>query len=108
MMIFDMGDALEGLTQPVEYYSVTQTIVDYKPAEQLTLVDGFEAVVQPAERQRLDPDTYDFSLRHKLLHSRQPMATGDQIVHAGITYRAPEDADYSDYGFYEAVFEETK
>lgn len=106
-MIPNVADALVGWTQPVLLKTVSKTTVDFQP---VVIVTGatIEAVVQPTKKTLLNADTLDWSRSHFTFHSAEAMELGQLIEYKGKDYKVIELADYSDYGYFEAVGEHTK
>ena len=106
-MLPQMGDALEEFLQPVTIKTVTQTIVNFRPVESTSSLTT-QAVVQPVQKEKLNPAIVDWSLKYLQVHSKDPVKIGDFFTHSGTDYKAVELGDYSDYEFYETIFEEVK
>ena len=106
-MLPQMGKVLKRFQQPVTIKTVTQTIVDFRPVENETSLIT-QAVVQPAQKEKLNPAIIDWTLRYLQMHSIDPVKIGDIITHSSTDYKAVELGDYSDYEYYETIFEEIK
>lgn len=106
-MLPDMSDVFDEFSQPITLKRVSQTIVDHRPVNDTTDVP-IDAVVQPANKEKINPNIIDWSLDYQLVHSVQEILIGDQMVYCGIKYKAVELGPYQDYGFSEAIFEEIK
>jgi hypothetical protein len=107
-MLPDMSDVLVEFSQTVTLKRVTQTIVDFHPVESVINLT-IDAVVQPADKEKLNPDLVDWSLQYVLVHTVATVQINDQLIHNGILYRSVGPlGNYSDYGFHEIVFEEIK
>ena len=106
-MLPQMGKVLKRFQQPVTIKTVTQTIVDFRPVENETSLTT-QAVVQPAQKKKLNPAIVDWSLKYLQVHSKDPVKIGDFFTHSGTDYKAVELGDYSNYEYYETIFEEIK
>jgi hypothetical protein len=106
-MLPDMSDVLEEFSQSITLKRTTQTVVNFRPVE--TTVDSIiQAVVQPANKEKINPAIIDWSLKYVLVHTAEIILNNDVILYNGLNYKAVEDGDYQDYGFTEALFEEIK
>lgn len=106
-MLPDMSDVLDEFSQPITLIRVSQDIVNFRPVENETDVP-IVAVVQPAQKEKINPTIIDWSLDYQLVHSVQEILVGDRMEYCGIKYKAVELGPYQDYGFSEALFEEIK
>ena len=102
-----MGKVLKRFQQPVTIETVTQEIVDFRPVETTTRTVT-QAVVQPAQKEKLNPAIVDWSLSYLQVHSIDPVKIGDIITHSSVDYRAVELGNYNNYEYYETIFEEIK
>ena len=107
MPLPDMSPTLKRFEQAILLSTVTQTIVNFLPVETEVVTDIF-AVVQPAQKEKLNPSIIDWSLRYMLVHSSSTIKIGDFMTHDSIKYKAVDYGPYSDYGFNSVVFEEIK
>lgn len=106
-MLPDMSGVLDRFLQNVTIGTVTQTVVNHRPVD--THVDlATQAVVQPANKEKLNPDIVDWSLIYKQVHSKVEIKIGDFLTVSGKKYKAVELGDYNEYGYYETIFEEVK
>lgn len=107
-MLPDMSDVLTEWEQSVILKTVTRTTVDF--VDQIVITPKpLRAVVQVADKERLNPDEIDWSLRYILIHSKQPMQLGQYVEYQGTDYKLTQgDANYQDYGYTELVGEEVK
>lgn len=109
-MIPNMSSVLIAWEIPVTLKRVTQSIVNHRPVE--TEVDvEIMAVVQPADMEKLNVDTIDYSLKYLQIHTRDiyTVVLNDNLIYDGLKYKAvPGVKDYSLYGYYETIFEQVK
>ena len=106
-MLPDMSDALADWERSVLHGTVTQSVVDHRVVK--TYVDStIKAVVQPADKERLNIDVVDWSKKYILLHTKVALGMGDKISVDNATYAIISASDYSKYGYYESVGEEIK
>lgn len=107
MSLPNLSKTVKRLSQPVSLLRVTKSVVDHRVVESETTI-SIKAVVQPAQKDKLNKAKLDFNLKYILVHSLQEVKISDIIVHHNIRYKAFENADYSDYGYYEIIMEEEK
>lgn len=106
-MLLNLSKTIKRLSQPVKLIRITTDIVNHKPEETETEIN-IKAVIQPANKEKINKDKLDWSLKYILVHSTDEIVIGDLIVHKNIRYKSFEDADYSDYGYYESIMEQQK
>ena len=107
MNLPNMASAVKGFSVPVKLLKVATSIVNHKPVEVET-ESTIKVVIQPAQKEKLNKDKIDFSLQYVQIHSLDAINIGDMIEYKSIMYKAIEDADYSEYGYYEIIMEEQK
>lgn len=107
-MLFDMSDVFEGLTQPVIVIGVTKgSDQNFNPI--ITKKERpLEAVIQPADKNKLNPDVIDWSLSYFTVHSAAPFHNGEVLVYRGKYLKIIDMQDYSDYGYFTGTAEEIK
>lgn len=105
-MLPNVSDALPGWEQEVSIKTVTTTTVDFKPTDVVT-VKPFLAVCQPTKKTRLNADILDWSRVHTTFHSAEAMTHGQFIEYKGKDFKIIDPADYSEYGYWVAIGEET-
>lgn len=98
---------MDDFLQPVILKTVTTTSVDFEETETVT-TQSIEAVVQPAGKDKLTADNIDYSLEYQTIHSKTQLLEGQYIQYAGKDFKIISVLPYGDYGYYEAVGEETK
>lgn len=106
MNLPDVSAALLDWTQPLLLKTVTETTVRFEPVIVISGVP-LEAVVQPTKKTLLNAGLLDWSRTHLTFHTEQPVNLGQFVEVKGKDYKIIEVADYSDYGYYEAVGEAT-
>lgn len=106
-MLPDMSDTLDEWKQPVVVKTVTQETIDFEPVDQVA-VRTIQAVVQLAQKEKLNADQIDWSLRYLLVHTTGPLTVGEFVEYKGADYKIIEPGDWQDYGYTEAIAEETK
>ena len=106
-MLPNLSGTVKRFSQDVKLIRVTTNIVNHQPVETETVIN-IRAVVQPAQIEKILKDKLDYSLRYVLVHSLDEILINDKLEHKGIIYRAIEDADYNEYGYYTSVLEEVK
>jgi hypothetical protein len=107
-MLPDMSAVLTDWSQPIILKTVTITTLDFVPTTVVAATD-IMAVVQPADPEKLQVDQIDFSLEYIQIHSVSPMAIGQYVQWNGRDFKlVPFRKGYGQYGYTEAVGEETK
>lgn len=107
-MLPDMSEVLTEWSQPVVLKTRTETSVDFLPVVVVTAAN-IMAVVQPADPEKLQVLQIDFSLEYIQIHSVSPMAIGQYVQWDGRDFKlVPFRKGYGQYGYTEAVGEETK
>lgn len=107
MNLPNVSSAFVGWAQPVTLKTVTTETVRFESVKTVTC-KPFEAVVQPTKKNTLNADTLDWSRRHLTFHSVTEMLLGQLVEYKGADYKIVEVADWSEYGYYEAIAEQTK
>ena len=101
-----MSDVLVEWSLPYTLKTVTRTTVDFE--EVITVVEStINAVVQPADKEKLNTDQIDWELDYLLVHSISELINGQYIVYNGNDYKIISDGNYALYGFSEVVAEQT-
>lgn len=106
-MLPDMSDALEEWKLPYTVKTVTKQTVEFVESN-IIVGRTIEAVVQVAQKDKLNSDQIDWSLRYLLVHSGSELQNGEYIEYQGEDYKIIDDGNYQLYGFTEAVAEQTK
>lgn len=106
-MLPDVSDALTEWAIPVTVKTVSQATVDFEPVESVT-PRTVDAVIQPAQKEKLNAEQIDWSLRYLLVHSTEPLYAGEFIEYEGEDYKIIEPGDWQLYGYTEAIAEQTK
>lgn len=105
--MINVAEALDDFLQLVKLKVVTRATVDFDPADTVVVFD-IQAVVQPADMEKINPDIIDWSRKYKQIHSKVELKVGHFIEYKGADYKIVVAGDYNDYGYYETVGEETK
>lgn len=107
-MLPDMSAVLTEWSQPIILKTVTETTIDFIPIVDVAAAN-IMAVVQPADPEKLQVDQIDFSLEYIQIHSVSPMSIGQYVQWNGRDFKlVPFRKGYGQYGYTEAVGEETK
>ena len=106
-MLPDMAETLEEWQLPYTVKTVTQLTVDFVDAD---TVAGrtVQAVVQPAEMEKINPEIIDWSKRYLQIHSTSELLVGEYLEYGGEDYKLVAGGDYQLYGFSEMIGEQTK
>jgi hypothetical protein len=106
-MLPDMSDVLTEWEIFVKLKTVATFTVEFVDESAIYVADAV-AVVQPAQKERLNADAIDWSLRYLQVHCRQQLNAGQFIEFEGEDYKIIEDGNYQLYGFSDVVAEQTK
>lgn len=106
-MLPNVAHVLTPWLQPVILKTKTTTSVDFEKTTVIT-TSNIQAVVQVADKQKLNAESIDWSKEYKWFHSPSAMAIGQYVEHKGKDYKlVMQGDDYSDYGYYAFAGEET-
>ncbi len=107
-MLPDMSEVLTEWSQPIKLKTVSITTIDFVETITITAAD-IMAVVQPADPEKLKVEQIDFSLEYIQIHSVSAMDIGQYVEWDGRDFKlVPFRKGYGQYGYTEAVGEETK
>jgi hypothetical protein len=106
-MLPDMAETLEEWQEPYTVKTVTRITVDFVDAD-VVVGRTVQAVVQPAEMEKINPEIIDWSKKYQQIHSPDELLIGEYLVYQGEDYKIVADGDYQRYGFSEVVAEQTK
>ena len=106
-MLPDVSEALDDWLSDYAIKTVTKSTVDFV---EVNTVAGrtIQAMVQVAEKEKLNPDQIDWSKKYLLVHSPDQINVGEYIESDGEDYKIIEPGDWQAYGYTEAVAEQTK
>jgi len=107
MSLPNVAHVLNAWKRTYRIKTVTRQTVDFESADAVAGRD-IDAVVQVAQKEKLNPDQIDWSLRYLLIHSPDPVSVGELFVYDGEDYKIIEPGDWQLYGYTEAIAEETK
>lgn len=102
-----MSDVIEEDAIPYTVKTVSRVPVDFVPVDVVT-PRTIRAIVQPAQKDALRPDSIDWSLRYLLVHTTSQLDNGEYLEYQGEDFKVIDNGNYQDYGFTEAVCEQTK
>lgn len=106
-MLPDMSEVLNEWSQIVMLRDIEKITVDFELVETITDTP-IRAVIQVADKEKLNVNEVDWSLRYLQVHSKIELFIGQFIVYKGDEYKIITDANYSDYGFSDVFAEEVK
>lgn len=106
-MSVDLSEVIEDMASPYTIKSVSQTTVDFVKTP-VVVPRTINALIQPAEKRKLNPDTIDWSLKYILIHSLEAVNMGEYIVYEGEDYKITSGGDWLPYGYVESIGEQTK
>ena len=106
-MLPDVSEAFDDWLSDYTIKTVTKITVDFVEAD---TVAGrtIQAMVQVAEKEKLNPDQIDWSKKYVLVHSPDPINVGEYIESGGEDYKIIDPGDWQAYGYTEAIAEQTK
>ena len=107
MPLPNMANVLTAFEQSVKLKRITQSIVNHRPVE-TPAETTINAVVQVAEKEKLQIAIVDWSLQYLMVHSKIPFAINDLIEYKSKNFKIIDLGNWSDYGYYESVAEEVK
>lgn len=106
-MLPDMADVLAEWAAPYTVKTITRITLEFEPVNVVT--DRIiRAVIQPAQKEKLNPDQIDWSKKYIQIHTTETLIPGELIVYGREDYKVIEPGDYQLYGFTEAIAEQTK
>lgn len=106
-MIPNVARVLDAFMEPYTIKTVTKQTTDFVSSD-VVVSRTINAVVQPAQKDKLNPDKIDWSLAYVTVHSKEPIANGDLIVYGGQDYKIIDNGDYQRFGYTEGLGEQTK
>ena len=106
-MLPNMSNVLTAFEKPVILKRATQKIVDHRPVVEV-VKSKIQAVVQVANKEKLQIASVNWSLRYLMVHTKTPFDINDLIEYKKKDYKIIDLGDYDDYGFHESVAEEVK
>jgi hypothetical protein len=98
--------ALGGWTSPVTVKAITRTSQDFVITETVAF-RTIQAMVQPTQKTLLNAAVLNWQQAHITIFTPDPVKNGELVEYAGADYKVVEVADWSQYGYFEAVCEAT-
>lgn len=92
---------------PLKLITIEKTTIDFEPVINRIEVD-FQAVIQPADYERLNPAEIDWSLKYIWIHSTIEFSVGQFVSYKGDYYKIIPAKYFSDYGYTEGHGEQVK
>jgi len=105
--MIDVSDTLDCFLQAVTLKTVTITSVDFNEARTVAETP-LQAVIQPADMDKLIADNIDWSLSYFQAHTKTALSVGQYINYNSKDFKIIGIKDFSDYGYYESLIEEVK
>lgn len=106
-MLPDMSDVLEEWQLPYLVKTIVKQTVNFVDNNTVT-GRTVDAVVQVAQKDKLNAAQIDWSLHYLLVHTDSELDNGELIEFQGGDYKIIDNGDYQLYGFTEAVAEQTR
>ena len=102
----NLSGALKAWEVPYTIKTVSVTTVDFVETEVVTGRTQ-QCVIQPADPEKINPDTVDWSLEYILVHSRSAIGIDELIEYDGRDFRVSTRGAWGAYGFWRVIAEET-
>jgi len=106
-VIPDMSDVLTEWALPYTRKTITRSTIDFEEVI-VVIKDIIKAVIQPANKQKLNSAQIDWSLDYLQVYTTTELSNGEYIVYNGEDYKIIEDGNYALYGYSEVIAEQTK
>ncbi len=106
-MIKNMSHVLRRWQQSIILKTLVAAVERYKPVKAITATT-IKAVVQPPKPQVIAALGLDMAARYYTIHSPTALEVGQFFQYNGADYRIVELLGWGDYGFYEAIGQDTK
>ena len=106
-MLPDVSEALDDWVSDYTVKTVTQITVDFVETN-VVAVRTIQAMVQLADKEKINPTQIDWSKKYIWIHSPDPVSVNEYIEHGGEDYKIIEPGDWQTYGYTEAIAEQTK
>jgi len=106
-MLPDVASALSSWTKPFLVKRVSKGTVDFIESDIVT-TRTVNAVVQPAQKEKLSAMQIDWSLKYIQVHTDLALSVGEFIEVNGEDYKIIDGGDYQSFGYTEAIAEQTK
>lgn len=101
------ADTFDDWGVPVDLITRVETTVDFAKTINETARE-ITAVVQPADKKKLNPDIINWSLRYYMFHTVERVDIGQFIDYAGGRYKIVTDGNFELNGFSEVVGEQVR
>jgi len=103
----NMSRTIERSAKPRTVKTVMRATVDFIETEYIES-RTINAVVQPAQKDSLKSENIDWSLRYLTIHTVSQLQNGELIEYGGEDYKIIDNGNYQEYGYTEALAEQTK
>lgn len=107
MINHDMSIVFAGWLQIIKLKTLVDDVVRFKPVRTVT-IKNIQAVVQPASAELIAKLNLDMTAKYYTIHTTTPLATGQFFEYKGADYRITNLLSWNDYGYYEAIGQDTK
>jgi hypothetical protein len=104
-MLPDMSNVLKRWATPQLIKTISITTVDFSPVETVTGRTR-DCVVQVADKEKLNPDTVDWSLEYLTIHSAEDIKLDELVEFDGRDFIVTDRAPW--FGYTEITAAETK
>jgi hypothetical protein len=105
--MIDLSPAIELLSSEHTIKNVSITTTNFVQSIVVTSRSQ-ECLVQSAEKDKLNPDTIDYSNDYLMVHSLENLNNGEYILYKSKDFKFIGKGDYNDFGYCEQLAEETK
>jgi len=107
MSLPQVGHVLTDWEEIFTIKTVTRTTVDFEETTSVA-TRSQRCVIQPANKEQLNPETIDWSLEYIWIHSKDTIEIGEYVTFQGADYKVVQRAGYGRYGYTEVIAEQTK
>ncbi len=103
----NLSRAIRAWQESYTIKTVTTTTVDFVETEAV-IGRSQRCVIQPADPEKINIDTINWSLEYIIVHSPQAIDIDELIEYKGKDFLVSTRGAWGDYGFFRVIAEETK
>lgn len=106
-MLPNLENTVTTFSQSLTFKEITQTVVNYKPViSEVTVIKW--GVIFPSIKEDLQALTVDKSISYYTVLTILDININDRLSYKGKEFKQVSKEDFSDYGYYRAIYEELK
>ena len=105
-MLPDVSHVLDNWEQVVTIKNVARSTTDFVETDVVTSREQL-AVVQVAEKSRLNSATINWALQYLLIHSKSDLLMGEYVEFNGADHKIIIRGNWNQYGYLEVIAEAT-